>query len=445
MAESTEILLFFLSLCVSAFFSAAEAALFSLSADRIKQIIDQGGTKGSTFNFLSHKGNQILITILVGNNLVNIFAATLSARVTERYFPDSTLTYGVFITTLLILVFGEIVPKTFGRGRAEGFAYPSIKILQFIYYGLYPVVSFFSFLIVKILGKNAQIRTHAITTDEIEYMVNRADKEKTIDSKHIDLLASILEFPTIKVKNIMVPRTQVGTVPDNLSFYETLKLVKKDHYSRYPVCRDDDLDQTVGFLHVKDLAFVPEDERENFEIRKIAKEPFFVYEHMKIQAVFDHMNRKKIHLALVKDENGLVVGIVTLEDIIEEVLGEIQDEHDTGHDPKKDLAHGGSLVLPGQTNLREINNEYELDLPLRDNYSTLAGFLLEKLGNNFPRLGQIIILDGFSFELTKVVQFEIKEVKITAIDQEKQLILKRKTARSSGRKGKKKSSSQHNK
>jgi len=432
MTESTEILLFSIGLVVSGFFSAAESALFSIPVDRVRQIIELGGKKGAAFSFLSNKTNPILVTILVGNNLVNIFAAMISARITARYFPTNSLTYGVVITTVIILLFGEIIPKTLGRGKAELFAFPALKILQIVYYVFYPIVILLCFLITKILGKNAQIRTRAITTDELEYLVNRADKEKTIDSKHIDLLASVLEFPTIKVKNIMVPRGHVVSVTDNLGFEETLRLVRKDHYSRYPVCKDNDLDQTLGFLHVKDLAFVPESEKENFDMRKIAKEPFFVYEHMKIQAVFDHMNRKKIHLALVKDENGLVVGIVTLEDIVEEVLGEIQDEHDIGQDSKKDLMSGGSVLLAGSSNIRELNGHYELGLPLSDNYSTLAGFLLEKLGNNFPRLGQIIIWEGLSFELTKVMQFEIKEIKISAIDEDKKLLLKRKASKSSG-------------
>ena len=158
-------------------------------------------------------------------------------------------------------------------------------------------------------------------------MVNEAEKEKTIDSKQIDLLTSILEFPTIKVKDIMVPRTRVHAIKKDANFKEVIELVKEVSHSRYPVY-EEDLDSTLGFLHVKDLSFVEPEERDQFKIEEHINEPFFVYEHMKIQAVFDHMNKKKVHLALVKDENGLVVGIVTLEDIMEEIIGEITDEFD---------------------------------------------------------------------------------------------------------------------
>ncbi|MEC7182848.1 MAG: transporter associated domain-containing protein, partial [Bdellovibrionota bacterium] len=160
----------------------------------------------------------------------------------------------------------------------------------------------------------------------------------------------------------------------------------------------------------------------------ILKKPFYVYEHMRIHAVFDYMNKKKVHLALVKDENGLIVGIVTLEDIIEEIVGEIQDEHDVEEDRLKASQEQGSLksgiVLEGHVNLRDLQNDYDVKIPLNDNYSTLAGFILDMLGNNFPEQGQIIVWEGFSFEIYKVDNLEIKEIKISDVDGERHLFSK---------------------
>ena len=151
------------------------------------------------------------------------------------------------------------------------------------------------------------------------------------------------------------------------------------------------------------------------------KDPFFVYEHMKIQSVFDYMNRKKVHLALVKDENGLMVGIITLEDIIEEIMGEIQDEHD-----KEELSSLGQtdtqgIIIQGGLLLRELYNEYDIKIPLNDNYSTVAGFLLDMLGNNFPEQGQIIVWEGLSFEIYEVKNYEIKKIRIQDVDGQKHL------------------------
>jgi putative hemolysin len=200
--------------------------------------------------------------------------------------------------------------------------------------------------------------------------------------------------------------------------------------SRYPVC-DGELESIVGFLHVKDLAFVNDEEKANFKIEKLLKPPFFVYEHMKIQSVFDHMNRKKVHLALVKDENGTVVGIVTLEDIIEEIFGEIHDEHDDVEEKEKHQEEASltdGIIVDGDISLRELHGDYDIRIPLNDNYSTLSGFLLDMLGNNFPEQGQIIVWEGLSFDLEVVEEHVIKQVRIKDVDGEKHIFSKKEHA-----------------
>ena len=225
----------------------------------------------------------------------------------------------------------------------------------------------------------------------------------------MNLLSSILEFPTIKVKDIMVGRQDVCGISADSTYDEVIQVIRDEAHSRYPVY-DEDLDNTVGFLHVKDLAFVEEKEGGKFSVKNYVKPPFFVYEHMKIQSVFDHMNRKKVHLALVKDENGLVVGIVTLEDIMEEIFGEIHDEHDDEEligEVEPDMLYEEGLELEASTTLRDLNSDYGVEIPLNDNYSTLSGFILDKLGNSFPHEGNIIFWEGYTFELTKVVDYQI--------------------------------------
>jgi putative hemolysin len=188
-------------------------------------------------------------------------------------------------------------------------------------------------------------------------------------------------------------------------------VVREVAHSRYPVY-EEDLDDVLGFLHVKDLAFMNPEEQKDFDITKYIKPSFFVYEHMKIQAVFDHMNRKKVHLALVKDENGMVVGMLTLEDIMEEIFGSIQDEHDDDADLVPGVESEEGVMVPSTISLRDLYNEYDIEIPLNDNYSTLNGFLMDQLGNSFPKKGHIIIWDGFSFELIRVKNSEIKDVNI---------------------------------
>jgi putative hemolysin len=317
----------------------------------------------------------------------------------------------VGVTTMMILLFGEIAPKTFARGKAEKYSPLAVIILIGCYYISWPVVKVFTKIIELVLGENAHVRSRSVTKDDIEVMVEMAEEKKTIDSKQLDLLNSILEFPSIKVKDIMVPRPSIEGLKKSTSFNEVIKLVREVAHSRYPVY-EEDLDNVLGFLHVKDLAFVNPEEQKNFEIEKYLKPPFFVYEHMKIQAVFDHMNRKKVHLALVKDENGMVVGMLTLEDIMEEIFGSIQDEHDDDEDLVPGIESEEGVLVPSTISLRDLYNEYDIEIPLNDNYSTLNGFLMDQLGNAFPKKGHIIIWDGYSFELVRVKNSEIKDVKI---------------------------------
>lgn len=417
MIEVYEIAYFAISVIFSAFYSGSEAALVSIPLDRAKQLIEEGGKKGKALDFMAKHPSEVLTTILVGNNIVNIFAASLTTAIAERYFDNEAIAYSVGFTTIVILIFGEIIPKTFARTHSETLAYPILKILQINYYVMFPVIVFFTWIIKSILGDHAYLRGRIVTKNDIEFMVNKAEEEKTMDSKQLNLLTSILEFPTIKVKDVMIPRNNVVYVKNDMEYLEILDLINKDNYSRYPVC-DGDLDNVTGFLHVKDLAFYElYRKQESFNIQKVLKEPVFVYEHMKIQAVFDHLNKKKVHLALVKDENGIVVGIITLEDIIEEIFGEIQDEHDEEeHDIPSEVKLAQGVLVSGQISLRDLGHEYDVKIPLNENYSTLAGFLLDMLGNNFPKKGNLIIWEGYSFELMVVENYEIKSVRIKDLE-----------------------------
>lgn len=411
MSTDQEILVLVVSLLLSAGFSGAEAALLSLPHEKAKKISEEHGLDAWAMKKWLEMPNDILTTILVGNNFFNILIASLSTNIAERLFSNDALAISVGATTLMILLFGEIAPKTFGRGNSEKYAPYCCLILIGFYYLMWPIVKAFTMIIQLVLGKNANVRSRAVTKDDIEVMVEMAEEDRSIDSKQLDLLNSILEFPSIKVKDIMVPRIKIEGMKKTTSFTEVIRTVRDVAHSRYPVYGED-LDDVLGFLHVKDLAFMSPDEQRNFDITRYLKPPFFVYEHMKIQAVFDHMNRKKVHLALVKDENGMVVGMLTLEDIMEEIMGEIQDEHDDDEDLIPGVESAEGVTVPSTISLRDLYNEYDIEIPLNDNYSTLNGFLMDQLGNSFPKKGHLIIWDGYSFELVRVKSSEIREVRI---------------------------------
>ena len=380
--------------------------------------------------FMILRPSELLSTILVGNSIANILAGSLTTSLTAAYTGSNIVGLALGATTIIIIIFGEILPKTVGRNHAEKFSVFAIRSLQILFYLLYPAIKSIVWFINTILGDNAEVTGRMVTKDDIEFMISKAEKEKTMDSKQIDLLSSILEFPMIKVKDIMISRMRINYIQVKWSFLEMMAYARETGHSRYPVC-DGDLEKIVGFLHVKDLAFVSDEQKADFKIEKLLKPPFFVYEHMKIQSVFDHMNRKKVHLALVKDENGTVVGIITLEDIIEEIFGEINDEHDDVEENERHLAEANledGIVVDGDISLREIYSDYDIKIPLNDNYSTLSGFLLDMLGNTFPELGQIIVWEGLSFDLEVVEDHVIKQVRIKDVDGEKHIFSKKQHA-----------------
>ncbi len=393
----------------------------SISVDRTKQLIDAGGRSAKALKFLLEKPSEILTTLLVGNNIVNIFIASLTTSVAQDLFPDKAITVAVLFSTTVILIFGEIIPKTFCRNHAEKLAIPMLWVLKALYYSpLYVIVKLFMVIIRLVLGDKAQLNGRLVTQNDIEYMVSKAEKEQSIDSKQIDLLNSILEFPTIKVKDIMTPRSAVIGISIESGYEEIIKMIRDEAHSRYPVFGKD-LDEIYGFIHVKDIAFINEENRKSFKITKYTNEAFFVYEHMKIQSVFDHMNRKKVHLSLVKDENGLVVGIITLEDIMEEIFGAIQDEHDDDEEVENDSKNvnfDNGITVEGSATLRELDNDFEIEIPLNDNYSTLNGFMLDLLEDAFPKKGHMIYWGHYSFELIDVVDNQINNIKIMKVEED---------------------------
>jgi putative hemolysin len=415
---SSEISLILFGLGLSAFFSASEAVLMSISVDRAKQLIEEGGKKSSALKFLVSHSTELLTTILLGNNFVNALVAAQVTTLTAKYFGEGFLATSVGISTFFILIFGEISPKTLGRSKAEILVYPVVKVLQFFYFLTWPITWPLNQFIKWMLGKNAQLHGKIITTDDLEYYVNRAEEDKSIDSKHIDLISSILEFPTIKVKDIMISRSKIDALPVDASFQEVTDIFHRLEHSRYPVY-EGDLDKVVGFVHVKDFAFLSDSQSKNFSLTQYLNQAFFVYEQMRIQAVFDYLNRSKVHMALVRDENGTVVGLITLEDIMEEIFGEISDEHDDEREMAQVLSKltDVGILVPGSITIRDLNSDYDINIPQNDGYSTLTGFLLDLLGSHFPKQGQKIFWDDYSFELVNVDNFHIEEVRIKKVEE----------------------------
>ena len=226
--------------------------------------------------FMILRPSELLSTILVGNSIANILAGSLTTSLTATYTGSNIIGLALGATTIVIILFGEILPKTIGRNHAEKLSVIAIRTLQVMFYLLYPAIKSIVWFINTILGDNAELTGRMVTKDDIEFMISKAEKEKTMDSKQIDLLSSILEFPMIKVKDIMISRMHVNYLQKDSTYEEMMTYVRETGNSRYPVC-DGELENIVGFMHVKDLAFLTDDQKKNFKLEKLLKPPLFVY------------------------------------------------------------------------------------------------------------------------------------------------------------------------
>jgi putative hemolysin len=403
----------FLGLLLSAFFSSAETALTALGEARVRRLIETGGWRGALLKLWHRHPDRILSTLLLGSTLVNVGLGSLTAVIAHDLGVDSKLAIVTGLTTVMILVFGEITPKTFAKRHATGAALALIPAVVVFYWLLWP----FAWLFVQIprgiaraigLGEPA---AESVTSQELEYLIEQGARHGSLDETKEQLLSSVLAFTEVLVKEIMIPRTQVVALEESASFDEVMKLVEETELSRIPVYRSS-LDEVVGVLYVKLLLI---DMRKGidparFQLAKYLRPPFFVPEVMKVSKLLKEMQRRKTHLAIVVDEFGGTSGIVTLEDVVEEIVGEIHDESDVEEKRIKVLADG-VMLADGSVPLREVEEHLGVEFPEGGDYETLGGFLTATAGR-VPPPGSLVVWGGLTFTVKQADDRRVLKVEI---------------------------------
>jgi len=400
-------------LLLSAFFSASETALTALGEARVRHLIETGGWRGALLKLWHRHPERILSTLLLGNTLVNVGMGSLTAVIAHDLGADRALAVVTGLTTVIVLVFGEITPKTFAKRHASGAALALIPFVILFYWVLWP----FAWLFVQIPRGIARAMglgeptAESVTSQELEYLIEQGARHGSLDETKEELLSSVLAFTEALVKEIMIPRTQVVALDESASFDEVMKLVEETELSRIPVYRNS-LDEVVGILYVKLLLI---DMRKGidpakFQLPKYLRPPFFVPEVMKVVKLLKEMQRRKTHLAIVVDEFGGTSGIVTLEDVVEEIVGEIHDESDVEEKRIKVLADG-VIVADGSVPLRELEEHLGVDFPEGGDYETLGGFLTATAGR-VPPPGSLVVWGGLTFTVKQADDRRVLKVEI---------------------------------
>jgi len=385
-------------LFLSAFFSGSEAAFLSLSSYHFHKLIKQS-KKARILNFWFKNPNKVLITVLVGNNIVNIASTVLITILSYNFFHKMGVAIITGIMTFLILIFGEIIPKSLAKKFAEQVALSVSLPMQFFCFVLTPISKIFIYisnLIVKIFGVKIESILPVLTEEDLKAMIFAGKEEGAIEEETEKMLSSIFQLGDIMVKEIMVPRVKIIAIREDVSIREVLKVVVKEGYSRLPVFKGN-LDKIVGIVYIKDIIATIVKNPDDIDIitaKDVMRQPYFIHERKKVQELMKELQREKLQMAIVVDEYGGTAGLVTMEDLVEEIVGEISDEYKKEIPPFQKLPDGSYLVQ-GNMEIEKANKEFNLKI-VEKKTETLAGFILDYLGR-CPKQGEKFYYNGYQF------------------------------------------------
>ncbi len=408
----TGILLFLLCLGLSAFFASAETAFIAVSPYSLEALERQGSKGAALARKIKSRTNQLLATILIGNTLVNAAAASIATTVFVSLLPDTrrsgAVVYATVATTLLLLVFGEINPKTFAAHNALRastlMAYP----IRGAMFALAPVVRFFN-LMTRLLVPSSKSTGGARSLNEEEARLALHAGARGLSSLRRRIVSGALELGSRPIREVMVPRPEIRAIEIDSRPEDVLATIRSAGYSRYPVFRGR-LDSIEGIVFGKDVIGYLIDKKA-FAVKEILRPPFFVPESASLERVLRQMQEKAVHMALVVDEFGNVDGLVTLEDIIEEIVGEIQDEHDEQAGTWYTRVEDGRYRVAGAAPVKDVNALIDLQIPERKHYTTLAGFFLAQCGR-LPKEKDWFEFNGYRLTVEKMTKRRIALIEI---------------------------------
>lgn len=417
-AQIMNIISLIILLILSSLFSCSETAFLSVSKIKIRTLAEEGNKKAKLVESLLDNQDRLLSAILVGNNLVNIGASSLTTATIMAIFGDGAQTVAIAtgVVTLCILIFGEITPKSLATQNADKLVFALAPFIRFVCIITKPVVFVLNIItgfIIKLLSGN-QEHGPSLTEEELKTIVTVGHEEGVLEKEEKEMIHNVFEFGETEIKEIMTPRIHVESLPEDCTYDELMNVYHDAQYSRYPI-HDESFDEIIGVLNMKDLLFIDID-KEHFDVKKYMRETFVVYEFNQVNDVFASMRKEHATLAIVLDEYGVMSGIVTFEDIVEEIVGEIDDEYDdTSDDIVKINDH--EYLVDGSLNLNEVNDEIDTHFESED-FESIGGLVLgefsgvPKIKDKIEFPGVTIIIEKMHknrIELLRLIIHEMKE------------------------------------
>lgn len=427
----SQLLLILFLIGINAFFAASEIAILSVRQSKLKPLIEKNNKSANIIDKYLEEPSKLLATIQVGITLAGFFASALSAKTLAVHFAImlrktnikllsqfSDLLAFIIITAIvayITLVLGELVPKRMALQNSEKIALFVAKPMAFISKLAYPIVKLLTSttnLVIKLMGGSIKYDSQQITEEEIRLMINVGEEKGVIQETETEMINSIFEFDDTIVKEVMTPRTDMVVIGINAEMEEILDVIVEEHYSRIPVYMDT-IDNIIGILYVKDLfGIIKKDGELEISLKDIIRDATFVSEYKKIDELFRDMQKSKNHIAIVIDEYGGTAGLITIEDLLEEIVGNIFDEYDD-EVLEYEKIDDNVYIVNGMLSLDEVNHIMETDLPEEElEFDTISGMVLS-LSGKMPEVGDEVEFDSISFKIEEVEDKRITKIRVT--------------------------------
>lgn len=401
-------------LALSGFFSSAETAMVSVSKIRLRTLEEEGNKKAALALKILENQSKMLSAILIGNNLVNTSAASI-ASVIAYSFGGAAVSIATFIITFLILVFGEITPKTWATVNADQLAITYAPIISLLMKVLTPIIWFvnlFSSGILKLMGIQDPNKNISMTESELRTIVDVSHEEGVIEEDEKDMINKVFDLGDAKAKDVMVPRVHVVMAEVDSTYKDLLEIFREEKFTRIPIYQDK-IDNIIGIVNMKDLLMY--DDFSHFDMQKILRKPKFTYENKKVSELLIEMKQSTFNLAIVMDEYGEFSGIVTLEDIIEEIVGDVQDEYDAHEEENIVKLNNQTYDVKGYLSLHDLNDYLDLDLDSED-FDSVGGLVIDALGRLPQTNDETTLPNGIRIKVLKVEKNRIESVRLILPD-----------------------------
>ena len=391
-SETGQLIAIIILLFLSAFFSSSETALTTVNQIRMRTLADNGDKRAARVLHVTGNPGKMLSAILIGNNIVNLSASSISTSLAIHLFGNTGAGIATGILTFLILIFGEVTPKTMATIKADSMSLTVAAPIGLLMKILTPVIFIINKLslgLMFLLHVNIKDAQKKMTEEELRTIVDVSQENGVIEHEERDMIHNLFDFGDAEAKEIMVPRIDMTFVQADATYQEVLDIFRQDMFTRLPVY-EDSTDNVIGIINMKD--FLLQNDTPEFSVRNLLREPYFTYEHKNTADLFLEMRKSSISLAIVLDEYGVTAGLITLEDLLEEIVGEIRDEYDADEEDDITRISDREFYVLGSANLNDVSEALSLHFT-SDDYDTIGGYCLGLL-DHLPEKNEIILTDN---------------------------------------------------